>query len=100
MRDRDEDGARERGRPFPPVRARPLGEEGLCPRCRHLDGCVFAATGDAAVHSCPAFAPASRGPAAGPASVRDVGLCLNCAWRRECRHPIPVGGVWYCEDYE
>lgn len=91
---------RERGRSVPPARVSPSGNEGLCPRCRHLRSCAFAGTGDDAVHSCPAFEPANDSAAGGPAAIRDVGLCVNCAWRRECRHPIPVGGVWYCEDYE
>jgi hypothetical protein len=27
------------------------------------------------------------------------GLCINCDNRKICKHPKPVGGVWYCEEY-
>jgi hypothetical protein len=29
-----------------------------------------------------------------------VGLCANCANRETCKHQLPAGGLWHCEDYE
>ncbi len=81
-------------------RAAVFGGEGLCPRCQHRGACVFAGAGDDAVHSCPAFAPSTGAAGATVGSSREAGLCVNCAWRRDCRHPLPPGGVWHCEDYE
>ena len=31
---------------------------------------------------------------------RELGLCINCEFRKTCSHPKLEGGIWHCEDYK
>jgi hypothetical protein len=98
--------------------AKPQTFKGLCCTCIHADECISAARAKVPVVHCEEFDDrvisqlksaesqftikprtkenSNRAPDTDPELK---GLCVNCDNRKICKHPKPVSGVWYCEEY-
>jgi hypothetical protein len=92
--------------------------KGLCCTCIHAADCVTAMQAGVPVVHCEEFddrvvsardaadspfalrSPASGGDKRNVSSGPELkGLCLNCDSRKVCKHPKPLSGIWYCEEY-
>jgi hypothetical protein len=90
---------------------------GLCATCNSADDCVYRKRRGVDAQFCELFdgqAASGNESSAGDAATEVVvapeqpqvfdirelkGLCVNCAYRDDCKLPRPRGGVWHCEEY-
>jgi hypothetical protein len=79
---------------------------GLCPNCERIETCSYpsvrSATWFCEEHSV-AKAPEELqvvDPQMDEVPEAKLGLCVNCEVRGTCTLPRPIGGVWFCNEYE
>jgi hypothetical protein len=90
--------------------------QGLCLTCQNAPECTFPRDSEKPILQCEEFddilgrspekvsLEGCRPPR--PALIKAereletwIGLCKNCANRKDCRYPKREGGVWRCEEY-
>ncbi|MFZ7127401.1 MAG: hypothetical protein ACOWWM_14695 [Desulfobacterales bacterium] len=88
--------------------------QGLCINCDYQAGCGYNRPPSLAVvhceeHSTAASPEVHNRPARSVDSAddketvidpEDKGLCVNCTNRSTCKIARPIGGVWYCNEYQ
>jgi hypothetical protein len=84
---------------------------GLCSTCSNDPLCTFPRRPGAAIMECLEFEGEMMETDARPANscppetesatrLREPGLCSLCENRPTCVFPKPVGGVWFCEEFQ
>ena len=80
---------------------------GICSNCERLETCTYPST-TSETWFCEEYSVARAPDAkAKPVDMHvdevpepKMGLCVNCEARGTCTLPKPVGGVWFCNEYE
>jgi hypothetical protein len=80
---------------------------GLCSNCERLETCTYPSTtsetwfcGEYSVAKAPEQKLQVVDLHVDEVPEAKLGLCVNCEARGRCTLPKPIGGVWFCNEYE